>query len=449
MKEASGGARAYAASGLEGGDEAVALALVPVTPPNTGGANQAGVRLYNERLLLSLVRRFGPLSKIEVARMTGLSVQSTSAIMNRLQAEGLLKREAAIRGRVGQPTIPMSIESEGAYSFGLKIGRRSCDLVLVDFQGAICQRAHRAYSFPTPVMTLDFVRDSLPALTSSLTASQKRRIVGLGVAAPFQLWNWESEIGAPQGAMTAWRDFDVEREIAAICPYPTTLCNDGTAACAAEFFFSRCWRYRDFLYFFIGEFMGGGLVLDGALHLGRTGNAAALGSMPIMAKSKGGVAPQLIACASIYQLERRLEAAGIDPVSICTTPESWSEIGTPLDGWIEDAASALAYATVAAISVVDFEAIVIDGAFPATVRERLTARTAQVFAGLDRRGLSDVEIVSGSIGADAGSIGGAALPLIKHFARDREVLFKDAMRQTSSDPMVRASGELGSEPINR
>ena len=88
--------------------------------------------------------------------------------------------------------------------------------------------------------------------------------------------------------MDAWRHFDAESEIAAICPYPTTLCNDATAACAAEFFFGRCWRYRDFLYFFIGEFLGGGLVLDGALRPGRTGNAAALGSMPIMAKSDGG-----------------------------------------------------------------------------------------------------------------------------------------------------------------
>ena len=405
--------------------------LVVVSPTNTAGANQAGVRLYNERLLLSLVRRFGPLSKIEVARLTGLSVQSTSGIMNRLQAEGLLKREAPLRGRVGQPTIPMSIDPEGAYSFGLKVGRRSCDLVLVDFRGAICQRAYRAYSFPTPIMILDFVRDSLPSLATSLTPSQKRRIVGLGVAAPFQLWSWESEIGAPQGAMNAWRHFDAESEIAAVCPYPTTLCNDGTAACAAEFFFGRCWRHRDFLYFFIGEFLGGGLVLDGALRPGRTGNAAALGSMPIVAKSDGGVARQLIACASIYQLERRLEAAGIDASSICATPKSWGEFGAQLDGWIEEAASALAYATVAAISVIDFEAIVIDGALPTTVRERLVARTAQVFSGLDRRGLSEVDIVSGSIGADAGSIGGAALPLIKHFARDREVLFKDAIKQAS------------------
>jgi predicted NBD/HSP70 family sugar kinase len=430
MREAHGDPRANGTRGVEG-DVAIASPLIIVSPTNTGGANQAGVRLYNERLLLSLVRRFGPLSKIEVARLTGLSVQSTSATMNRLQSDGLLKREAPLRGRVGQPTIPMSIDPDGAYSFGLKIGRRNCDLVLIDFRGAIRQRAHRAYPFPTPIMILDFVRDSLPSLGNSLTALQRRRIAGLGVAAPFQLWSWESEIGAPPHAMDAWRHFDAENEIASVCPYPTTLCNDATAACAAEFFFGRCWRYRDFLYFFIGEFLGGGLVLDGALRPGRTGNAAALGSMPIMAEGNGGVAPQLIACASIYQLERRLEAAGIDGSSIWATPESWGEFGAPLDGWIEDAASALAYAAVAAISVIDFEAIVIDGAMPATVRERLTARTARVFADLDRRGLSDVDIVSGSIGADAGSIGGAALPLIKHFARDREVLFKDAMGQAS------------------
>jgi hypothetical protein len=49
----------------------------------------------------------------------------------------------------------------------------------------------------------------------------------------------------------------------------------------------------------------------------------------------------------------------------------------------------------------------------------------------DRRGLSDVTIVPGAIGADARAIGGAALPLIKAFARDREVLFKDALTEST------------------
>ena len=59
-------------------------------------------------------------------------------------------------------------------------------------------------------MILDFVRESLPSLSDALTEAQKRRIAGLGVAAPFQLWSWEAEIGAPPGAMDAWRDFDAE-----------------------------------------------------------------------------------------------------------------------------------------------------------------------------------------------------------------------------------------------
>ncbi len=394
-----------------------------------GGADQSGVRLYNERLLLSLVRRFGPLSKIEVARLTGLSVQSTSAIMNRLQADGLLRREAPLRGRVGQPTIPMSLDPDGAYSLGLKIGRRSCDLVLVDFRGTVRQHAHRTFAYPTPEMILEFVREQLPRLVGSLNETQRRRIAGLGVAAPFQLWTWEAEISAPKGAMAGWREFDTENEIAKVCAYPVLLCNDATAACAAEFFFGRGWRYRDFLYFFLGAFVGGGIVLDGALRIGRTGNAGAIGSMPVALRSDPRGAPQLIACASIYQLERRLADAGVDASSIWATPDAWASFGAPLDAWIEETAEALACASVAAISIVDFEAIVIDGEMPAAVRERLTARTAEAFESLDRRGLSDVAIVPGTIGADAGAIGGAALPLVKAFARDREVLLKDVVAQ--------------------
>jgi predicted NBD/HSP70 family sugar kinase len=114
-----------------------------------------------------------------------------------------------------------------------------------------------------------------------------------------------------------------------------------------------------------------------------------------------------------------------------SAPDAWEDFGTHLEGWIEDVASALARASVAAISVIDFEAILIDGAMPAAVRDRLTARTAQIFSGLDRRGLSDVVIVPATIGADARAIGGAALPLIKNFARDRELVFKDAMSPMS------------------
>ena len=392
-----------------------------------GGADQSGVRLYNERLILTLVRRFGPLSKVEVARLTGLSVQSTTAIMNRLQDEGLLRREAALRGKVGQPTVPMSLDPQGAFSIGLKVGRRSYDLVLIDFCGGVRKRKTDVFAYPTPARLKAFVASAFAGVVGALNAHEKKRIQGVGVAAPFELWKWAEEIGAPASEMDAWRGFDIASEVHAICGFPTMLFNDATSACAAEFFFGQAWRRRDFLYFFVGTFVGGGVVLNGAIHSGRTGNAGAIGSMPVARPTQRGVGvAQLIATASILQLERRVESAGLDPSSIWRTPSSWDDFGAPLDAWIADAAFGLAQASIAALSVIDFEAIVIDGGMPVAVRTRLRERVEEEFRAMDRRGLSDVEILEGAVGADARAIGGAAWPLIKSFARDREVLFKDA-----------------------
>ena len=101
------------------------------------GSNQAGMRAYNERLVLSLVRRDGALAKSDIARLTGLSAQTVSVIMRSLEADGLLARGEPIRGRIGQPSVPMSLAADGAFFFGLKIGRRSVDLMLIDFLGGI------------------------------------------------------------------------------------------------------------------------------------------------------------------------------------------------------------------------------------------------------------------------------------------------------------------------
>ena len=45
------------------------------------GTTQNGVRLYNERLALTLIRQYGQLPKAEIARLTGLSAQTVSVIV--------------------------------------------------------------------------------------------------------------------------------------------------------------------------------------------------------------------------------------------------------------------------------------------------------------------------------------------------------------------------------
>lgn len=391
------------------------------------GTNQVGTRLYNERLLLSLVRHHLSLPKAEMARQTGLSPQTVSVIVNSLETDGLLVRQKLQRGRVGQPSVPYALNPDAAFSVGLKICRRSTDLVVVDFLGTVRQRIHRTHRYPVPQDLLNFLREGLGQLTSGLSVRDRARICGLGIATPFELWNWESEVGAPGKAMQAWRSFDTAAEISALSPWPVQLCNDGTAACAAECFFGRLEPLRDFLYVYIASFICGGVVLGGNVVQGRTGNAGAVGSLPIARIEAGGIAvQQLIRTASLYVLEKQLRQAGKDPAGLWRSPDDWPDYGAELGAWIEEAAGGLAILAASAMSIIDFEAVVIDGALPAPIRARLVAAAASRLAQLDLQGLTPVQLLEGSIGPDARAIGGAALPMLANFARDHEILFRSA-----------------------
>ncbi len=114
------------------------------------GTNQSGMRDHNERLVLSLVRQHGSLAKSDIARTTGLSAQTVSVIMRELEDDNLLVRQAPLRGKIGQPSIPMALNPEGAYFIGLKIGRRSAELVLIDFLGNVRSMLQKSYRYPAP-----------------------------------------------------------------------------------------------------------------------------------------------------------------------------------------------------------------------------------------------------------------------------------------------------------
>ncbi|HLF20941.1 MAG TPA: ROK family transcriptional regulator [Aestuariivirga sp.] len=387
------------------------------------GTTQTGVRLYNERLALSLIRKHGSLPKAEIARLTGLSAQTVSVIVRQLEADGLLIRHKPQRGKVGQPLVPFSLNPDGAFAIGLKIGRRSADLMLLDLAGKVRNTLHRPYRFPAPQELLGFVASEIETLVAGLKPKQRQRISGIGIAAPFELWNWEEEIGAPHAVMEAWRGFDLPSEIAKLSDWPVHFCNDATAACAAELLFGRGHEYGDYAYFYVGYFIGGGVVVSGTLYQGRSGNAGALGSFPVPAA--GGGAQQLIHSASFYLLEQQLRQQGRNPDFLWQEGSDWSEAGSILDDWIEKAAASLAQAAAGVASVLECAAVVIDGAMPANVRIRLTEATQRAVGRVNTQGISRFDIVEGTIGSDARAMGAASLPLFANFIIDRDVLFKE------------------------
>jgi predicted NBD/HSP70 family sugar kinase len=398
----------------------------PVLPPilnPAGGANQIRVRAYNERLVLSLVRLYGSLSKADIARRSGLSAQTVSVIMRALEKERLLSRGAPVRGRVGQPSTPMRLNPDAVYSFGVKIGRRSADLVLMDFVGRIRMQLHQTYAYPLPHELMDFVIAGIRELEGRLDEKQRARIAGVGIAAPFELWNWTDEVGAPEGAMDVWRGFDLQAEVSTRVPHPVFLQNDATSACGAELVFGVGPSYPDFVYLFIGSFIGGGIVLNSAIFSGRTGTAGALGPLPV--RGKNGETRQLLDIASIFVLENMLRERNIDPQPLWYSADEWIDFGEPLEAWIQDTAKALAQAIVAAASIIDFSAAVIDGGFPGWVRERIVRATMNEAAKLDLQGVVMPEIIEGAVGAHARAIGGASLPIFARYLTNQNVLFKE------------------------
>jgi predicted NBD/HSP70 family sugar kinase len=387
------------------------------------GTSQQGVRAYNERLVLSLIRAHGSLPKAQIARLTQLSAQTVSVIVRQLEKDGLLRRGDPQKGKVGQPLVPFSLNPDGAFFAGLKIGRRSFDLMLVDLAGKLRATLHKTYAYPSPTGIATFLDQGLDTLVKDLSRDAKKRIAGIGVATPFELWNWEEAVGAPKSVMEAWRGFDIAAEVAKLSDWPVHLCNDATAACAAELVYGKGHHYNDYVYVFVSYFIGGGIVLNGALYAGRTGNAGALGSMPVT--SDAGSPRQLIECASLYELEKTLATEGRDPAILWRSPNDWGDVGPALDRWIAKAAPAIAQATAGAAAVIDASAVFIDGAFPAPVRAALAEKVRAAMESVDRRGISPFEIVEGSLGSDARAMGAASLPLLANYAIDRDVLFKE------------------------
>lgn len=377
------------------------------------GTNQSGMRDHNERLVLSLVRQNGSLAKSDIARMTGLSAQTVSVIMRELEEDGLLLRQAPIRGKVGQPSIPMALNPDGAYFIGLKIGRRSAELVLIDFLGNIRAMLQHSYRYPAPRETIDFVSKGIDQMRASLAKEQDSRIAGLGIAMPFELWNWAETAGAPRDTMNEWRHRDIRAELQAQYGFPVYLQNDATSACGAELVFGDTGNLRDFIYFYIGAFAGGGVVLNGRLYSGPSGNAGALGSMPV--PGPDGRPTQLIDIASVAILEEALNARGVEASQLWTSPEDWGEIDPELGEWIEIAAAALAYAIVAASAVIDFESAVIDGWMPVSVRRRLVEAVQASIGRIDVEGLKVPGVREGTVGIHARALGGASLPLSERF----------------------------------
>lgn len=388
------------------------------------GSSQGGLRQYNERVVLQAIRLHGALPGAEIARVTHLTAQTVSLITKRLLDEGLLVKGAPQRGKVGQPSVPLALNPDGALAIGIKVGRRSLDILLLDFVGQVRLRWSTDYAYPEPERLLAEIGQRLEACRRGLAPADRARLQGVGIAAPLSLGGWQALLGMPAEVAAQWQQLDLRAEVAALTGLPVDLLKDTAAACVAELVAGRGRSVKSFLYVFVDTFIGGGLVIDSHLHAGLHGNAGAVGSMPLAGPRRSRAATQLLNVASLLNLERLYAGAGLDPAAITDARALQPPWRSHTRRWLGEAAAAMAAAVQSAACLLDLDGVIVDGSFSRELLHALLEELDRALSASNWEGVQRPEVLPGTIGSDARAIGGALLPLYANFAPDRDLFLK-------------------------
>ncbi|MFC8272992.1 ROK family protein [Streptomyces sp. NPDC057271] len=284
---------------------------------------------------------------------------------------------------------------------------------LVDGAGGVLVRAQR----PTPAREDgETVMRAVEAVLSDLAASplwDEVHAVGIGSAGPVDASaGTVSPVNVP-----GWRGFPlVERVHRVTGGRPVTLVGDGVAMTAAEHWQGAARGHDNALCLVVSTGVGGGLVLDGRVHPGPTGNAGHIGHIsvdldgdPCACGGRGCVER----IASGPQIARRaLENGwrpGPDGDGSAAAVAAAAQAGEPIAvASFERAARALAAGIAATATLVEIDIAVVGGgvAGAGDVLFAPLRRSLREYATLSF--VRDLAVVPALTGTDAGLLGAAA-----------------------------------------
>lgn len=388
------------------------------------GTNQDGGQRYNRRVVFDLVRRHGALSRTDLARLVGLSYQTVSNITDALIGDGLLVEARKRVGRRGQPPVELSINPEGAFSLGFSFDSHGLRGALVDLGGEA--RAERER--PLTSMHPDVVLPAIAAVARTLAdlgPAPTARMLGLGLGMP-GLSPTGRLVTPPSrtahGWLADWADTPTVETLGRLVGMPVYTDNDASAAAIGELVHGAGRRLSHFVYVYVSDGIGAGLVLDRRPYRGAGGLAGEFGHLTVARDGPPcpcGRRGCLETYASLSAARRRVSGADDDASLVRLLVDR----DPALSAWVAEAGRALGSAIVSIENLLDPEAVFVGGTVPEPLldallaaMEPLPARIASVPAGATRVQRAKAGLASAALGA-------AALPIFAETATDLDMLF--------------------------
>ncbi|BCP55193.1 transcriptional regulator [Kaistia sp. 32K] len=236
------------------------------------GTNLPAVGSFNQSVILELIRRAPEgISRAEIAVRTGLVPQTVSNAAKQLLAQGLVMEAGTVIQGPGKPPVLLRLDPQSRFAIGVHIDPGFITYVLLDLRGQILARSmHRTPSATDPKAVIAEIAEQVDSLAKA-AGIDRDRILGIGLATP-------GPVDAARGVMVdpplmlGWWNVPIRDAVAAATGLDVMFDKEVIAAAAAEIWFGEPSR-RDFALVYLSAGIGTGLVLDGTIRRGATGNA--------------------------------------------------------------------------------------------------------------------------------------------------------------------------------
>lgn len=254
-------------------------------PKNT--ADQAFVRETNLSLVLRLIHNRSPLSRAQLAAITGLNKSTVSSLVDELIERGLVYETGSNTGGTGRPATLLEINPDAGIIVGVELGVDFVSVALTDILGNILWR-RREDADPSDDQA-KMINQTLQIVKDAITAGKRKnsKFLGLGLSTPGTVdINKGLLIFAPN---LHWHNVPFVKIFSEQTKLKVFVENDANAAAISEHLFGTARQCQDFLFVFAGVGIGGGLFLNGKLYRGKNGYAGEIGHSPIMAEPSQNV----------------------------------------------------------------------------------------------------------------------------------------------------------------
>lgn len=238
--------------------------------------NKGLIREINEALVLAELRGESLHSRADIARSTGLSGPTVTAITSRLIDRGLVEERATGASAGGRPPVLLGLRPRAGYVVGIKLTENRAVGVLTDLDANVVARADTALAFPTPGAVVAGIVSAVEALAPA----GHGRILGVGLGMGGVIDRDEGTVR--HATYFDWHNEPLANQLSEAIGLPVLIDNDVNALVASEQSWGAGRGVKNFAVVTIGRGVGMGMVLDGRLFRGSRGGAGELGHMKVV-----------------------------------------------------------------------------------------------------------------------------------------------------------------------